>query len=133
MEAPVDTIQDALNDIDKLGELTRTIDNVELHAAVVELKSKLVDIKLETSKLHERIAELERVDEIEAALRFEHDAYWQQDEGETTGPLCSRCWDVDRKLVRQRNARIANQGRHRWICPACENGCWIPIADAASD
>jgi hypothetical protein len=90
----IDTMKDVVTLVQKL-------DNIDLTNKILELQAAALEEQEETSRLLARVEELERARDVSERLTFEDKRYWLDAEDEDRdGPFCSRCWDVDRKLVR---------------------------------
>src|SRR5256885_467658 len=74
----------------------------------LSLKEELVTLRAENLGLREQLA-------AKVAAEFDSGAYWSKTAEGRDGPFCSRCYDVDRRLVRMKQ----NLGQwHR--CPQCD-------------
>ena len=86
-----------------------------------EATEALANLKIEGAELAQQNAQLREenrtlIDQLRVreTLEFEDPVYWiVESGGKRTGPFCSRCWDVDQKLVR------VHDERWYWQCPAC--------------
>lgn len=92
----IDTAKDLMSIVQKL-------DNIELQRKAISLQQELYDLQEEVRVLRERLANREQ-------LSFRRNAYWRGEEG----PFCSRCFDVEGKVVRLHVTRTFMP-----MCPAC--------------
>ncbi|MDT0121572.1 hypothetical protein Q9R46_02890 [Paenibacillus sp. RRE4] len=51
-------------------------------------------------------------------LIFDLQAYWKKSDLERKSPYCSRCWDVDKRLV---HMTINNSKYKNYSCPQCKS------------
>lgn len=94
--------------IDTLKEtvgLIQKVDNIDLYRRMVELQTEVYSVIEENRALKEKLATREK-------LTFRRNCYWIGDDG----PFCSRCWDVDGKLVR---LHLKTALRLPPECPSC--------------
>lgn len=86
-----DTIKD-------LKALAVGIENIDLISKLMDVQIQAYEILDENRNLRLKLEQLERAEEIESNLSYEGDLYYKKDDN--SGPYCSRCWDVDKMLVR---------------------------------
>ncbi len=101
----------------ELLEIAVTIKNKDLHSKIHELNKEIADIQQENLTLKKKVADLEDTLNTKESLTFEDHVYWSLKNGKKDGPFCSKCWDVDKRLVRLRT--LQNSFR---TCPNCKNG-----------
>jgi hypothetical protein len=90
-------MSDLMSGVDKMMQLiTGTKDPVAI-AAAAQVQRGMVQILDENRKLHDEVVQLKRTAEKKEQLDFHDNAYWYKD---GKGPFCSRCFDVDGKVVR---------------------------------
>ena len=103
-----------------------SLEKAEVKLQLAELLSSLADAKIslvETQELldakDKEIKALTEALEIKAKLVRRHESYYQTGEdGEPTGdPCCSRCWEVDHRLV---HLGKAPRPGAMSFCPACQ-------------
>lgn len=99
----LDTLKEAVGLIQK-------VDNIDLYRRMLELQTQVYSLVEENRALKERLT-------VREQLTFKGNAYWMGD----SGPFCSRCWDVEWKLVRIHASRAG-------IVPSCVN-CATSVSD----
>jgi hypothetical protein len=101
----------------RLAALTKAINNIEVQQQVIELQVQIMDMLEENRRLKEDLAELRASERQRKNLTVEDMTYWTNEDGKTDGPFCTRCYDVDGKLVRMRkHDSVAGSGM---TCPQC--------------
>ncbi len=103
----------------KSAELQSIIADLMSHAA--DLKCQLADLKTENAKLIEEIAAIKKQQDIRSKLEKRDNYYYlkEQVDGYAEGPYCTRCNDVDNKLV----IMHMNYSLNCFFCPQCEPLC----------
>lgn len=94
----------------------QTIGNMELLAEIQEAREEAVSLVEENAGLRQRIKDLEEALEAHGALEFDGAVYWICEGDERDGPVCPRCYDAERKLI-----RLHSGGMYEWECKACDN------------
>jgi hypothetical protein len=108
--------------------LAGKIANPELVQAATKANIEALELSGKNLELQKKIGDLEaRVSELEAKLRLTGEVFREGDfvflEGELKG-YCSRCWDVDRRLV---HIIRMDRGPGRGIgsaCPECKTATY---------
>ena len=95
-----------------VATLVQKTDNIEVVRQVIELQGQVYDLVTENGALKAELQRARDAAKVRAELRFEKNRYWQGSEG----PFCSRCWDVDQRLVRLNEGTL----KRPW-CPACKS------------
>lgn len=96
-------------------ELIQKIDNIELYRKILDLQSEAMGLVDQNNVLKEENKELKEKLKIKDNLVYRNNVYWLRlQEGTEDGPFCSRCWDVDNKLVRH-----AHLLTNFYVCPQC--------------
>lgn len=91
---------------------------IDQYRQILEVQEKLLDMQKRISDLENENTELRKKFEIQSVIKFENNAYWIGDD-KNSGPLCSRCWDSDRKPI-----RMQPRGNPTYFdCPNCQNKC----------
>ncbi len=66
----------------------------------------MLDLKEQNIKLREEARSLQEKLSLQSKIAFEKGVYWiEEDEmtkDKTKTPICPRCWDMDKTVVRQR-------------------------------
>lgn len=127
-----------LSEVKSAVELAKETGNPELRQALLDAQGKvqemydqLLGLREENQALRERIEGLREELTVKQDLRTVGDVYVLEEDGGWRGPFCTRCWDVDRRLVRFRDANRderANTGltRGHIVCPECESAVLKP-------
>lgn len=103
-----ETIKDAVS-------IAQQSDNIQLYKSILDAYNAALELMSENADLKERIKELEKQQVTDGMLEFNSNVYWiRKGEPSTRSPYCSRCWDIDKKLVRMH--LIGTEGK----CPACK-------------
>lgn len=106
-------IFDELKTIGKIlqeaGKIEQYQQILETQEKLLEMQKKIIDLENENQKLKEQL-------DIKDNLIYKEELYWLKNGSYEDGPFCSRCWDVNKKLVRAKGRR--NNG---FICPECNH------------
>jgi hypothetical protein len=81
---------------------------LEAQERALSLKEELLSLRAENLSLKEQLA-------AQVEVTFDGGAYWSDKDNSREGPFCSRCYDVDKRLVR---LRPTHDFWHH--CPACD-------------
>ncbi len=115
----LETIKDAVKLAQKLG-------NVEIAQALIDAQQAALDLMGENQSLRDEVARLNEALELQGTVKYDDGAYWTEN-GDRDGPFCTKCWDVDQKLVRMKHTHT------EWFhCPNCETRCEIPSGPGAT-
>lgn len=107
----------------EVAVLVQKLDNVELLKQVLELQGQIGELLDERRSLRDENANLRDALSLQDSLFFRDNAYWQRIEGgEVDGPLCSKCWGADGKLLHLHFW----SGRGFHICPHCKTIVKLP-------
>lgn len=120
-----ETIKDAVS-------LAQKSDNIQLYKSILDAYNAAIDLMSENADLKERIKGLEMQKVTDDKLEFNNNAYWiKREDGTIDGPYCSKCWDVDKKLVRLHVTSTPNRPKKakcencKSVLNNCEyNGTW---------
>ncbi len=94
---------------------------------MADLMIKLADTNLALSKLEHQIWEkdveiagMKKQADVESRLRYIAPSYWlgMLDGTRDDGPYCQKCWDANRKLIRQQ--KHGDKYSPALICAECE-------------
>lgn len=87
-----------------------------------ELMDQVVNLQKSVLGLQERVGELEKENQllkkkmnVQESLVVEHQVYFSKKADKKDGPFCTRCWDMDNKLLR---LEVLQNGIAR--CPQCK-------------
>jgi len=119
-------LKDVDEDIRKIEGIAKQLKNVDLLQAVLDLKSRILDLHDDILSFAAEAQELKKKIEDKAVynLVFDNNVYWNKLPGQKTdGPFCSVCRDRDGKLVRMLSSNLDAQGHYspQYICPVCKN------------
>ena len=67
----------------------------------MELVKKNRELVEENHGLKDQLRAAQEQQDIASELKPDENAYWRTIDGKRDGPFCMRCWNVDRKLVRE--------------------------------
>jgi hypothetical protein len=107
-------IIDNFKDVFKVAE---TVNNIDLYKKLSELQSAVFALQEENRALRDELRNRDEQRDVAGRLRPRDNAYYLDDGKVLDGPFCLRCWDVDRKLVRERHG--ATPGTH--FCVECRD------------
>lgn len=103
-----ETIKDAVS-------IAQQSDNIQLYKSILDAYNAVIELMSENADLKERVRELEKQQVTDEMLEFNSNVYWFKNDGPSTrSPYCSRCWDIDKKLVKIHV--LGTEGK----CPACK-------------
>lgn len=90
-----------LDDIKSVTKTIQQIDNIELYQKILGLQADIMGLIEENNLLKNENNSLKEKLRVKGSLKFEQNRYWiENSDGTKDGPFCSKCWDVDNKLVR---------------------------------
>ena len=115
---PVEVIKSAallIESIKKAGEAAERIQNAEMRAVLLDAQERALDLKEELLNLRAENTELRKQLDARASLSFDGGAYWAKTPEGKDGPFCSRCQDVESRLVRLKPGYYSF-----WHCPECK-------------
>lgn len=100
--------------------IAQKADNIELTKQLLEIQKEMQDLQQENFELRKEITELKELDSKEIEYDDNRTAVYEVKEGnKKEGPYCTRCWEVDRKLV---SVHIVKKSmRDAYACPQCES------------
>ena len=104
---------------ENIGSLISTVKKLkdpQLMEQVVNLQTSVLELQERVRELEKENEKLKRRQAISGSLVVEHGVYFTEKSQKKDGPFCTRCWDVESKLVRL----IIMQ--NNWAtCPECKN------------
>lgn len=109
-----------IEEVKQIAKAVRQTENTELYGQILDLQSDVMDLLQQNQELTDKLADLQQKKEIENSLHFKNDKYWMQKDGVETGPLCTMCWDADKKLIYLHKADNG-YGNEYYSCPKCNN------------
>ncbi len=102
-----------------IGATLKKIGNIELYQQILDLQAQALELLEENAALKREVQVLKEKAALAGSLRFEHNALWRAAaENKWEGPLCSKCWDADEKLVHLHELR---EEPGAFLCPACRS------------
>lgn len=108
-------------DITKLLEI---IKDPDLKIKINDLYGENLTLKRENFDLKDKIKKLNEELDITSSLITEGNHYYLMMKDKKDGPFCTKCWDVDRKLVRIHDGGSSN-GVQYFSCPNCKTNTKI--------
>lgn len=102
-----------------IGTTLRKADKIEEYKQILDLQSVMLEMQSKIVELNEENKKLKQDLEIKGKITFKNNFYYV----DGVGPYCSRCYDVEKKMVR---AHPINDNHAK--CPECEiylNYTWI--------
>jgi hypothetical protein len=116
----------------KLGDLLKTVEDAEAKTLMADLQLHLASLKVELANQKEEMATLKNdYVQLTGQLRAKNDAtgnmvlrdgayyFATAPEGRPDGPYCTRCRDIDNRLVLVSDISVLAFGK--WRCPQCRN------------
>jgi len=97
-------------------ELAKESNSSELKEKLLELQNSIFDLTAENRELKQRIAELERKEQVESQLVSDQEVYWWNRNGHKDGPYCKVCWHSDEKLIQL----MSTSEKGLYNCVKCE-------------
>jgi regulator of replication initiation timing len=94
-------ILEALKDATKLAQKYQQMD---LYEKLLSVREELQQIREENLRLRDEHKNLREQLEVQQTMDFDKGIYWVRNDPfskeKTDTPVCPRCWDVDKKIVR---------------------------------
>ncbi|MGD0992872.1 MAG: hypothetical protein ABR998_10410 [Gemmatimonadales bacterium] len=115
---PVEAIKSVgilVESIKRAREVAERLQDAEMRAVLLDAQERALNLKEQLLNLRTENAELRERLEAKAVLSFDGGAYWTKTSEGRDGPFCSRCQDVERRLVRLRPGYNVF-----WHCPECK-------------
>lgn len=110
------TLVGIIENIKSVASVLQKADNIELYRKILDLQYEAMELVQQNNDLKIQITELKDKLSTQENLTFRNNKYWKILEADKQdGPFCSKCWDVERKLVRHQNH---NDGY--LTCPNCQ-------------
>lgn len=107
-----------MNIIENVKSVAKTLqqmDNIELYKQILDIQSQALELLEENRTLKDENYELRERIKIKKSLLFENNMYWIEKDNKKEGPFCSRCWDMQNRLV-----RMHIYSGNYCECPACK-------------
>lgn len=92
--------------------------DLQLKSLLLDIQDKVFELQEENRKLRDEIHELRNVKLIDSQLEFKNNAYYKIG---AKIPYCSKCYEVDRKLVTLSATVPMYSTTYVFNCPNCKN------------
>ncbi|NMC43102.1 MAG: DNA replication initiation control protein YabA [candidate division Zixibacteria bacterium] len=113
------TIYDALKDA---ATLLKELQRMDLYEALLNVREELQGIREENLRLRGENRNLREQVEVQQTIDFDKGIYWVRNDPfskeKTDTPVCPRCWDVDKKIVRG-IITTREEGGRSLLCSNC--------------
>ncbi|MGD9123848.1 MAG: hypothetical protein PVG60_02085, partial [Desulfarculaceae bacterium] len=94
----VKNIKELMSKFSGAAEMVPRID--ELYQSLIEALAQSAELVSENSRLKDELSELEKKQHLDDVLTMMNGKLYRTDkEGEEKGPYCTRCWQVDKRLI----------------------------------
>ena len=104
------TLKEGANAIREAKNLELYERMLAVYGDVMELAEKNRELVEENHALKQQLKAYQQEQEIAGELQHHDNAYWRTKDGERDGPFCMRCWDANKKLIREKAG--ATPGTH---------------------
>jgi DNA-directed RNA polymerase subunit RPC12/RpoP len=104
-----------IEEIKSVAKLVQEAGKLELYEKLLKAQEEALVLLQENRELKEEIKKLKEALTNQEQLLFENNMYWLNKHDGKEGPFCSRCWDINHKLVRKHNWSDGDG----YKCPAC--------------
>jgi len=104
------------DELKSVGKILQEAGKIEQYQQILEAQQELLKMQKKIQGLEKENTGLKEKLKIKENLTHENNAYWIKNESKKDGPFCSRCWDVDKNLVRMHPC--GNQAYYN--CPNCK-------------
>ena len=112
----------------ELFDLAKKADNIEIQQRVLDLQSDMLELQNEHQAVMRENEALKAARQLDSELIIRENAYWRDDAPETRqGPFCTKCYDVDGKLI-----RLKIREDHAQRCPSCGGFFDTTLSNAAA-
>lgn len=108
----VDNVKDAL-------KILQASDNIDILKSYIEIEKEYTKLREEILDLKEENKQLKKQFNMSQNLFVEDNAYYYNDNNNIKGPFCTKCWDVDKKLVHM--SENDDGFKIYFLCPNCNN------------
>lgn len=96
-----------------VASLAQEYGKMDLYQKTVELMAQVTDLAAENFDLKTELVDLKAKMQLQEEVVFHDNHYWRKSANGEDGPFCTRCWDVEGRLVR------GLPGHDDFECPAC--------------
>lgn len=125
MTDPIQVASGIITALKKALEVSKRLKDAEMQGVLLDAQEQVLELKEEVLDLRAENAKLKGQLDVTATLKYDRGAYWSMTGDSRDGPFCSRCWDVDRRLVRMHPTGF---GGYLYDCPACHESVKVESA-----
>ena len=105
------------DELKSIGKVLQEAGKIEQYQQILDTLQKLLEMQKKIDELEADKRELREKLNIKENLKYENSMYWIYHTDRKDGPFCSRCWDVNKNLVRVKQS-VSNPAFH--TCPECK-------------
>lgn len=105
------------DELKSIAGTLREADKIPQYEQILGIQEKLLEMQSKISNLETENRALKEKLEIKESLAYENNAYWIIKDDKKDGPFCSRCWDVEKNIVRIKKG-VTNPAFS--TCPECK-------------
>ena len=102
-----------------IGKIIDIIKDPDLKIKINDLYGENLNLKEESFNLKRELNKLKDTNQIKSKLIHEDNHYYLKENDKKDGPYCTKCWDVDGKLVRLHKGSY-EEGAQYYECPNCK-------------
>lgn len=103
------------DELKSVAKVLQEAGKIEQYQQILSVQEKLLEQQKHIYELETDNRELKEKLKTQESLTYRNNAYWRGMEN-PDGPFCSRCWDVEKNMVRIKQA--GNPAFH--TCPECK-------------
>jgi len=104
------------DELKSVGKVLQEAGKIEQYRQILDALQKLLEMQKKIEELETENKKLKEEFEVKETLIPEGNVYWVSNGENKNGPYCTRCWDVDHKLVRLHAGMVSG----RLYCPNCD-------------
>ena len=93
--------------------------DLQLKSILLDIQDKIFELQEENRELKIELHDLKNKNILESELEYRNNAYFKENNEEI--PYCSRCYDVDKKLVIMESWAPYSSPNYEYKCPQCKN------------
>jgi acyl-CoA reductase-like NAD-dependent aldehyde dehydrogenase len=124
----ITAITAVLDAIKKARDVARRLKDADMQEVLLDAQERVLALKEELLSLRAENVALKEQLAAKVSATFDGGAYWVKTERGRDGPFCSRCQDVERRLV-----RLKPTYEFWYHCPSCEQSFEVPSAPRRPD
>jgi len=106
-----------IDNVKEILSIVQKLDDIELYRKIVELEGEIIELTREKREVEEKLAQIQRSQEIIEKLKFDS-PFYTTDEGPEL--YCARCVEADRRAIHLVNTGDHKLRRRIWECPHCK-------------